>query len=258
MKRTIHTTCHAWLLALLLLCTGCYDSSFKETEGPTSSPAVTTTIAALNGLYEGDLRTIEAEIVVAGRVTANTRGGNFYRSVHLEADGAAVEVLVGIDALHNDYPIGAEIILTAKGLAIARSYGELQIGAAPIDPALGVEPLGSKAAADQHLFRTSAPHITPTPQTVTLDQLTPALAGTLCRIEGLQPAPEGADEDRWEGEHRFTDEHDRAIFTYTRTYADWAEKSLPKRRCTLIGILQYDATGEGRYRLKLRHEGDIQ
>lgn len=248
----------ATLLTTLLLLTGCYDRGFDEGGNPASPPAVTTHIAALHALHRGELTPIESRVVVSGRVTANTQGGNFYRSILLEAEGAAIEVLVGLDALHNDYPIGAEVVLNAEGLVVERAYGILRIGIRARNNPQALDYLASKATADQHLFRTSEPLLAPTPHPCTLDELSPAMAGRLCRIEGLQHAPEQPSENRWAGEQRFIDNAGRTLYTYTRNYADLAEEPLPEGRCTLIGIVQYDASGEGRYLLKLRNEADIQ
>lgn len=46
------------------------------------------------------------------------------------------------------------------------------------------------------------------------------------------------------------------LHLYVRSYARFADDEVPVGRCTLTGILQYDATGEGRYILKLRDEND--
>lgn len=60
----------------------------------------------------------------------------------------------------------------------------------------------------------------------------------------------------WAGYKRFTDDTGAAVYTYVRSYARFADDEVPVGRCTLTGILQYDATGEGRYILKLRDEND--
>lgn len=243
--------------ALLLSLSGCYDGPFEEKTPPAVAPPVTTTIAVLHSLYRGTLTAIDGQVTVAGRVTANTEGGNFYRSFLLEAAGAAVEVLIAIDALHNDYPVGAEVVLSAEGLAMDRSYGILRIGSRSKNDPNVLDYLASKAAADQHLYRTHESLLTPAPLPVPIDQLTPAMAGRLCRIEGLQHTPEAPTENCWSGEKRFTDALGHAIYTYVRPYADMASQPIPDTRCTIVGILEYDYTGEGRYLLKPRHEGDI-
>ena len=68
--------------------------------------------------------------------------------------------------------------------------------------------------------------------------------------------PEDLTPGTWAGYKRFTDDTGAAVYTYVRSYARFADDEVPVGRCTLTGILQYDATGEGRYILKLRDEND--
>ncbi len=247
------------LLLFITLCcvgSGCYDSSYDEAEAPSDYPAPTTTIAELCRLHQGGTTRIDHPLVVKGRITANTDGGNFYRSLLLESEGAAVEILVGLDALHSDYPIGCEVVAVAEGLAIQRSYGIVQLGRATA--AQEVTYIGSQAAIDRHLYRTDAPRIHPEATEIATTQLTPTMAGCLVRIEGLQHTPEEPVELHWSGYQRFTDTDGAEIYTYVRSYADLADEAPPIGRCTLTGILQYDSNGEGRYILKLRDENDVE
>lgn len=246
------------LFLITLLFAGCYDSSFGEADTPSDAPTPTTTIAALQARYQGGYTLVEGEVVIEGRVTANTLGGNFYRSLVVEQEGAGVEILIGLDALHSDFPIGARLLLDARGLALERAFGVLRIGArAAVEGDRSLGYLASKAQVDQHLFRADDPLITPIPRLVTIGQLTPTMAGQLICIEGLFYTPDTPTEQSWSGYRRFTDEEGSVIFTYVRTYAAWAAQPLPTGRCTLVGILQYDAAGEGRFILKPRYEQDI-
>lgn len=72
----------------------------------------------------------------------------------------------------------------------------------------------------------------------------------------LSYTPEDLTPGTWAGYKRFTDDVGAAVYTYVRSYARFADDEVPVGRCTLTGILQYDATGEGRYILKLRDEND--
>lgn len=247
-----------WLL-LSFLFTGCYDSSFDERGADTSSWKVTTTLAELQSLFQGEQVTIERDWVVEGVVTANDRGGNFYRSIVIEEAGAAAEIKLAIDALHNDYPIGARLRVALEGLAVGRSYGVLQIGLRSSEGAhYAVDYIGSKAAVDRCIQRISEAIEPIDPQTFTIDQLNPFMAGRLIRIEGVIHAPETPVEPIWKGYCRFMDAGGRTVESYVRSYADFAEEQLPAGWCSLVGILQYDEAGEGRYLIKLRDERDCQ
>lgn len=248
-----------WLLCCAGVAAGCYDGPFAGRDEPRREPpAATTSLAGLRRLYAGEPVTIRSEVVVAGRVTADDRGGNFYRSLVIEADGAALELLAGLDLLCNDYPVGTHLTLRLEGLALDERYGVLRAG---VPVAAGIDGLASRAALDRHLFRDGRTPEPPEPLTLLASELHPSLCGRLVRLDGLRYAPEEAvAESCWSGYRRFADEAGRFIHTYVRPYAGFASAELPFGRCSLTGILQYDASGNdgaGRYLLKLRDATDV-
>ena len=253
---------YRWLIALLLcISAGCYDGSF-DSEGPLSTPPTpTTTLAELNRLVGSSSTTIDRNWVVSGRVTTSDRSGNFYQSIIIEEDRAALEISVALDALHNDFPIGSLVVVKLEGLAVGRRYGIVQAGLPPISEGYyPTDPIHSKAKLDEHLFRSNEPLVTPLATRYRIDQLTPALAGTLICIEGLTPTIEESTDPyptapTWEGYRTFADEIGCTIESYVSSYADFASLPLPEGRCTLTAILQYDSKGE-QYILKLRDEKD--
>jgi len=237
------------------LLAGCYDGPFDRTPAVRETPVPTTTLAELRRLYAGEPVTIRSDLVVAGRVTATDRGGNFFRSLVIEADGAALEIRAGLDALYNDYPPGTRLTLRLEGLALEERYGVLQAGRLAADGA-SVETIGSQAALDCHLFRSDDPPEPVEPLQLAIGDLRPAHCGRLVRIEGLRFAPEAVEESCWAGYRRFADAAGAVLHTYVRPYADFADDEVPAGLCSLTGILQYDETGAGRYLLKLRDETD--
>ena len=87
--------------ALLSLAAGCCDSSFGEPDDGAQPPPRTETIAALRALYAGETFPVTGDITVEGTVTSSDRARNFYRSLCIEDGNAAIEVMAGIDQLHN-------------------------------------------------------------------------------------------------------------------------------------------------------------
>ena len=247
------------LLAVVLLLHGCA-TDFNDTPPQGEEIATTATIRSLHTLIHVAPIHIERDIVVSGRVTSSDQAGNFYRSVVIEEEGAALELLVGLDALHNDYPIGAKLYVRLNGLTLGRRLGVLQAGL-EADPVSGfeVDYIGSKAAVDQHLVRSAERLLAPTPHSLTISELTPSHCGLLVRIEGLRHIPETEEEiPQWSGYHRFEDAFGAAIYSYVRAYADFAEQPIPNEEGVWIGILQYDASGEGRYLIKPNDANDFQ
>ncbi len=250
---------HFILPCLLLMCVGCYDSSFDEESHSATPPTPTTTLAELHRLIGDGSTLVESNWVVAGCVTANDQGGNFYHSLLIEQEGAALELSVAIEALHNDFPIGTSVVVHLEGLTVGRRFGILQAGIAPTTTGYyPTDPIRSKATLDKHLFRSDAARIEPQPELRTIPALHPSMAGRLIRLANLTLL---VDEDStalptWEGYHTFADEAGNALRTYVNSYADFAGQQIPAKRCTLTGILQYDHSGEGHYIIKLRDEED--
>ena len=116
---------------LSLLSAGCYDDAGTPATTIETPPA-TTTLAELRRLYAGRTVRIESDIFVRGRVVTSDRAGNFYRTLVLEEQGAAAELMAGIDGLHNVYPEGCELTVGLRELALGESYGVLQIGRLPV------------------------------------------------------------------------------------------------------------------------------
>jgi len=114
-----------------LLLTGCYDSRFGEPDDDGEGKPATETIAALRDRYAGTPFTVTGDIVVTGRVASCDRAENFYRTLCICDAEAGLEVMAGIDHLHNGFPIGSRVTLSLRGLAIAESRGVLQAGRPP-------------------------------------------------------------------------------------------------------------------------------
>ncbi len=250
-----------FLLVIAALLTGCYDSGFSEPDFgavPEEQQPATSTIRYLRGIYAGTTFRVESDVAVDGVVTTSDASENFYRTLCVEADGAALEVMVGIDQSHNDFPVGCSVMLRLKGLAVGESYGILQVGNLPVTGSgYATDYLRSQEEVDAALVRRDETLNPPMPAVLTLDELTPALCGTLVRIEALHYVPEDLTSSVWAGYQRFTDDAGREIYTYVRDYADFADRDVPVTRCALTGILQYTATN-GRYSLKLRDENDCE
>ena len=227
-----------------LLLTGCYDSRFGEPDDDGEGKPATETIAALRDRYAGTPFTVTGDIVVTGRVAScDTEAG--------------LEVMAGIDHLHNDFPIGSRVTLSLRGLAVAESRGVLQAGRPPAaGSGYATDYIGSRAALGVVLVRSGEALAAPSPAPLAIPALTESRCGTLVRIDGVRYTPEDLSAATWAGYKRFTDADGNAVYTYVRRYARFADAEVPAGTVSLTGILQYDAAGDGRYILKLRDEND--
>ena len=207
-----------------LLLTGCYDSRFGEPDDDGEGKPATETIAALRDRYAGTPFTVTGDIVVTGRVASCDRAENFYRTLCICDTEAGLEVMAGIDHLHNDFPIGSRVTLSLRGLAVAESRGVLQAGRPPAaGSGYATDYIGSRAALGAVLVRSGEALAAPSPAPLAIPALTESRCGTLVRIDGVRYTPEDLSAATWVGYKRFTDADGNAVYTYVRRYARFAD-----------------------------------
>ena len=241
---------------MLLLTSGCYDSSFGEKKRTETPAPATTTLKALRGQFEGNPTVVESPMTVRGCVTSCDRSENFYRPLCIEADGAGLEIMAGLDHLHNDYPEGSTVTVHLQGWMLAENRGLLQLGRKPTaDNGYPTDYIASRPALDRTVVREAEPLRPPAAALRTIGELRPTMCGTLVRIEGVHYAPQEPVPGTWAGDNRFADDAGNEIRTYVRPYARFADYDIPAGRCALTGILQHDGN---RYLLKLRDETDCE
>lgn len=184
-----------WLgiVAAAAVAAGCYDSRFGQPGAEQAPWTPTEHIAALRERYAGETFEVTGDIVVEGVVTSDDTRGNFYRSLCIEEQGAAIEIMTGTDHLHNDYPRGCRVVLRLRQLAVGESRGVLQAGRMPA-PGSGyaTDYIGSQAALDRVLARCGGEVKEPEPALRTIGGLEPRMCGTLVRIEGCATSPKSS------------------------------------------------------------------
>lgn len=259
--------------ATVALLTACHDGPFDPPPSADNPLPATTTIADVRRLTDGTSVTVTNDIVVCGIVTTSDRRYNFYRSLCIESDGAALEFLAGIDRLHVDYPVGCRVTMLLRGLTLGTYRGVLQVGAkSDAGSYYPTTYLSSPAAVAAHLVRWNENLQPVVPACLRIGDLTLAQCGTLVRIDGLHFVPDAESEPAepaksvepvepaatWTGTHRFCDASGAEIYSYVRSNADFADTEIPSGEGSLIGILQYEGSGDsGRFLLKLRDETDF-
>lgn len=119
------------LLCVALLAAGCYDSRFGERGDDATPEPVTATIRQLREKFAGTTFPVTGDIVVSGRVTTSDYDENFYRTFCIEEDGAGIEVMAGIDHLHNDFPEGCQVTPGSGAWRWAKATGYCRPGGCP-------------------------------------------------------------------------------------------------------------------------------
>lgn len=251
------TTITAALLA------ACHDGPFDPPLPADNPLPATITIAEVRRLTDGASVTVTNDIAVCGTVTTSDRRYNFYRSLCIESDGAALEFLAGIDRLCVDYPIGCRVTVLLRGLTVGMYRGVLQVGAkSDAGSYYPTTYLASPAAVAAHLVRWDETLLPVVPTRLHIGDLTLARCGTLVRIDGLRFVPDAESAESsaatWAGTHRFCDASGAEVFSYVRSNADFANVEIPVGEGSLVGILQCEGSGDSaRFLLKLRDESDF-
>ena len=107
--------------AAALLAAGCgYDDFGEPHPADETAPLPNMSVATLRERCAvGPVAFSGSGVVLSGYVTTSDRADNFYRTLMLEDNSGAVEVCAGLYDLHNDYPVGCRLTLSADGLTAA-------------------------------------------------------------------------------------------------------------------------------------------
>ncbi len=244
-------------VAVAMLSAACYDSGFSSPGSIAAPPVATTTIQNLSASFAGQPFRVDGDIVVEGRITTSDSESNFYRSLFIEDNGAALELMAGLDHLHNAYPEGYRVSLRLKGLTVARSRGVLQVGYES-SPGSGyaTDYIPSREALDKHLILHDVPPVPVAPLQTAISGLKPEMCGRLVRINALRLVTdeEMAQPATWAGEHLFIDAESATIKCYVRNYARFSDREIPSGEGSIVGILH--RVGDT-YQLKPRYGEDL-
>ncbi len=74
---------------------------------------------------------ITDDIIIAGVVVADDRGGNFYKQVVIQDESSGIPVLINRNNLYNEFPIGRKLYIKCKGLYLGAYGGLIQLGSEP-------------------------------------------------------------------------------------------------------------------------------
>ena len=249
------------VMAAAVAACGCYDRFGQAAVADDRPENANMTIAAVAALYRGETTEITENIIIAGRVTSSDRAGNFYRSLMVEQDGAAVELRVALTEMHNIWPAGSGVTVRLRGLALGESMGVRCIGL----PAAGysynqVDYIPSRVEADRIIVRSHDPEPFGV-QSFYVSMLDRSMCGRIVRVTELMRVDDGGQNPLWGGINIFEDDETGArIAVSVSDYADFARHRVPSEKLAVTGILQFgrpDGVSEDMFILKPRDESDI-
>ena len=248
---------YGWLLGgvLLLLQAGCkapFDPAMDTTGGREVS------IHYLKSQYAGQPLRITEDYVLLGQVISSDEQGNFRWTLVVEDETGGIELKIGLNPYHGQFPIGGLVRVKCAGLVLGAYGRTIQLGA------------GSDNAGYETGFIDSdriPEHIIPTGE---LNTITPALLGPgdlsmryvdcAVRVDGVRFIDEeqglawGDGESYTERHLLFTESPADTLAVRTSPHAGFAAEPLPAGAGSLEGILTQFA---GNYSLVLNQKQEF-
>jgi len=194
-----------------------------------------TTLAELKAGYNGVLDSIEDDIIVKGIVVANDESGNFYKTMVIQDETAAIELKLDRVNLYTEFKVGQRVYVKCQGMYLGDYNELLQLGYI-FENSIGRLP---DAMIDMHLFRDSLPGTPPEPLLITMDEISEPDMSKLVRIDNVYfdetkvpYASPTATTNRL-----IKDDNDNSLILRTSNYASFAAEMVPDGKGTLVGIL---------------------
>lgn len=235
------------LLMMALFATSCVDLDFDEP--PTGGePVDITPNATLNDLkavfVPGTIKVIEEDHIIKATVIADDASGNFYKTLVIQDETGGIELKINGIGLFNQFPIGREIFIYAKGLSIGDYNGLPQLGGGTYLDGAGLERI---AGIEETLIPS---YITAgkrdqfiTPATKSINSLTTNDLSTLIRLENVQfregslNKPYADAITQFSVNHQVEDCDENELILRTSGFADFASALTPGGNGTLVGVL---------------------
>lgn len=258
-------------ILVLLFAVGCGYNDFSDVRYQPNvvPPAVNEELRAVAEVCGDTPYFFTDPIVVEGRVIANDRSGNFYRTIIIDDGTAALAIKLNFYDLHNLFRIGQRVVVDCEGLVVMREQGVTTLGSrVEAWNATRVEGFALRSEADKHIFRLADVEAVE-PSVVSIGNLDDRLCGRLVRFDNLTLLPDTLTGITWAAspeENPYSSQSVRYFHTplgdslavVTSLYADFAPNPIPTEPLSLTGVLMRGASGTPKsdYSLKLRDSLD--
>lgn len=204
---------------------------------------------------------IAEDLIIDAYVISSDETGNFYKTISLQdkPKEATAGIQIEIDGtnLYNEYPLGARIQVSLKGLVVAKDRGIMKIGS--VDPSFAVGRIPS-AVMKKYIFKTCDEKQTIEPKVV--NNLTEALKSenlnTLVTINNIQfRDPET---DKTYGVEATTvnrvliDKSGKEVDLRNSGFAKWYNEALPTKSGSITVVVSiYNSS----YQVYIRDTNDV-
>ena len=229
-----------FLTLSLLSFIGCSDQYDYEAEK--FSEQANAKLSLLRNLCENGCYNITSDIVCVGRVTSSDKEGNFYRSIFIEDDSGAVELLLGTYNTSSQFPVGLLVALRLNGTAVMRNGRVIQVGLPPQNHNTTPREMEAWAVIDKYVVRSES--IAPTsPKKLNIADLDSSNCGEFIEISNISHPSQQSDNGKIKGYVQFTDSDKKRIYTYVMSSANFADMAIPSGTISVKGILMHEAVG---------------
>lgn len=123
------------LFSLVFSLNSCQDKwdepefNIPKYDGPAANKTIQDIIDIYNEKGEMDSICHNGEtFIVKAVVVSSDEGGNFYKSMVVQDETAAIQIQINKTGLYNFYPVGQTVYIDCKGLVVGNYHGVYQIG----------------------------------------------------------------------------------------------------------------------------------
>lgn len=259
------------ILIFALVVVGCNYNDFSDVryQYTLSAPAVNGELSNVTEISSDTPFAITLPMVVEGRVIANDRSGNFYRTIIIDDGTAAVAIKLNLYDLHNLFRIGQRVVVDCEGLVVVQEQGVATLGSRVEEwNATRIEGFALRSEADKHIFRLADVDAV-VPSVVGSSELGNEWCGRLVKLNNLTLSPHTPATATWaespednpyssvSARYFYTPQGD-SIAVVTSAYADFAAQPISIEPLSLTGVVLRGASGtpKNSYSLKLRDSLD--
>ena len=211
------------------------------------SAGTVVSVAFLKSHYRGYPYTVVENMFIRGWVVSSDRSGNYYKTLAVEDDSAAIEIKLDSESLFETYFVGSVVEVACNGLTLGSYGGVVQLGAAS-DSGYETDYITAKDIARTVRIVGQLDHA-PVPEILAVDGVSDSHIGRLVAFENVQfvDAADGnmtwcdADPDSSVGyrdtDRTITDRFGHKLLVRTSRYAGFASWRLPAGSGRIEGIM---------------------
>ena len=221
--------------------------NFGQSDGKDSS-AETVSVAYLKSRYRGHPYSIVENLYIRGWVVSSDRSGNYYKTLAVEDDTAAIEIKLDSESLFETYLVGSVVEVACNGLTLGSYGGVIQLGAAALGSGYETDYIPAKDIARTVRIVGQLDHA-PVPELLAIDSITDSHIGRLVAFGDVQFVEASDREATWcdadpenssgyrDTDRTVTDRFGNRLIVRTSRYAQFASWTLPQGSGRIEGIL---------------------